>query len=91
MSWLDEKIWANSFYEPYDGGTFFLLDSKVAERITKDGKFCLGWVENECWKPFQFGYDATIVSKIIENFLKKQKRPESEYDTETAALPMASS
>ena len=55
-------------------------EENLAFQITDDGKFCLGWFQNEYWKPFQFDYDATIVSKIIENFLKKQKHPESVYD-----------
>lgn len=35
---LDEKIKANSFYEPYDSGIFYNFSKEVADEITKEGK-----------------------------------------------------
>lgn len=52
--------------------------NKLCYQITEDGKFCIGsgWT-NEIpsgWEKFQFDFDFDIVSKIIIQFLSKQKQ-----------------
>lgn len=52
--------------------------SQLCYQITEDGKFCIGssWT-NEIpsgWEKFQFDFDFDIVSKIIIQFLSKQKQ-----------------
>lgn len=49
-------------------------------QISEDGKYCLGWMVKDGWKPFPFDFDAHIVSKIIEQHLNKQDYGESSYD-----------
>lgn len=53
-------------------------------QITENGKYCIGWKPNdysiEGWENFQFDFDSEIVSKIIIQFLKKQKCKDSPYD-----------
>lgn len=43
-------------------------------QITKDGKYCLGWIvdEKEGWKPLPFDFDAHIVAEIVKQHLRKQ-------------------
>ena len=50
-------------------------------QITKDGKYCLGWIvdEKEGWKPFPFDFDAHIISEIVKQHLRKQD-VEDPYD-----------
>ena len=47
-------------------------------QTTEDGKFCIGWLSGNGlasgWKRFQFDFDTEIVSKIIIQFLSKQKQ-----------------
>lgn len=47
-------------------------------QTTEDGKFCIGWMSGNGlalgWKRFQFDFDLEIVSRIIVQFLSKQKR-----------------
>lgn len=53
---------------------------KLCYQTTEDGKYCLGWFsdwDNEIpsgWNKFQFDFDIDIVSKIIIQFLSKQKQ-----------------
>ena len=52
--------------------------NKLCYQITEDEKFCIGsgWT-NEIpsgWEKFQFDFDFDIVSKIIIQFLSKQKQ-----------------
>lgn len=53
-------------------------------QITENGKYCIGWKPNdypiEGWENFQFDFDTEIVSKIIIQFLKKQKFKDNHYD-----------
>ena len=53
-------------------------------QTTKDGKYCIGWKPKndtiEEWQDFQFDYDSEIVSKIIIQFLQKQKYERSPYE-----------
>ena len=57
----------------------------ICYQTTDDGKFCIGWGDSdkkqayEGWENFQFDYDAEIVSKIIIQFLNKQKSKDSAY------------
>lgn len=47
-------------------------------QTTEDGKFCIGWMSGNGlasgWKRFQFDFDLEIVSRIIIQFLSKQKQ-----------------
>lgn len=47
-------------------------------QTTEDGKFCIGWMSGNGlalgWKRFQFDFDLEIVSRIITQFLSKQKQ-----------------
>ena len=53
---------------------------QLCYKITEDGKFCIGWMSvwsNKIpsgWEKFQFDFDFDIVSKIIVQFLSKQKQ-----------------
>lgn len=53
-------------------------------QITEDGKYCIGWKPDDGptkgWENFQFDYDSEIVSKIIIQFLEKQKHKDSPYE-----------
>lgn len=53
-------------------------------QITEDGKYCIGWKPDsgpsKGWQDFQFDYDSEIVSKIIIQFLSKQKYGRSPYE-----------
>ena len=52
--------------------------NKLCYQTTEDGKFCIGWLSGNGlasgWKRFQFDFDTEIVSKIIIQFLSKQKQ-----------------
>lgn len=54
-------------------------------QITEDGKYCIGWTpERELikgWNKFQFDFDYEIVSRIIVQFLNKQEKQDSMYDS----------
>jgi hypothetical protein len=47
--------------------------ASVVYQITKDGKYCLGWGNQEGWNKFPFDFDAHIVSEIVKQHLNKQK------------------
>ena len=53
-------------------------------QTTEDGKFCIGWASDgkpeNGWNKFQFDFDYEIVSRIIVQFLNKQKTEGSPYD-----------
>jgi hypothetical protein len=56
---------------------------KLLFQITEDGKYCIGWGFGgvpEGWNEYQFDFETPIVSQIIVQHIKKQPRPESEYD-----------
>lgn len=61
-----------------------MQEKDLVFQTTKDGKYCIGWKpENDTikgWQDFQFDYDSNIVSKIIIQFLQKQKYKESPYE-----------
>ena len=46
--------------------------SGISYQITKNGKYCLGWGDEEEWKKYPFDFDVHIVSEIVKQFLKKQ-------------------
>lgn len=65
--------------------------SGVRYQITEDGKYCLGWGDDEHWLNFPFDFDAHIVAEIIKQHIRKQPRKDSEWDwadgdTETGFL-----
>ena len=72
----DQLKSALEFAIKLDGTT---LD-QLCYQITEDGKFCIGWMSvwsNKIpsgWEKFQFDFDFDIVSKIIIQFLSKQKQ-----------------
>lgn len=48
---------------------------KILYQTTNKGKYCIGWGFKDIpdgWNEFQFDFDTEIVSKIIEQFLRKQ-------------------
>ena len=47
--------------------------SGICYQITEDGKYCLGWGDEEGWSKFPFDFDMHIVSEIVKQHLKKQK------------------
>ena len=49
-------------------------------QITEDGRYCIGWSDEEGWTPFPFEFDAHIVSEIVKQHLKKYRSAESKYD-----------
>ena len=51
----------------------------VTYQITDDGKYCLGWNNKDGWKEYPFDFDAHIISEIVKQHLKKNKK-ESEWD-----------
>ena len=67
---------ALEFALKYDGTDL----NKLCYQTTDDGKYCLGWFCDgepfDGWKKFQFDFDVEIVSKIIIQFLSKQKQEE---------------
>lgn len=68
---------ALEFALKYDGTDL----NKLCYQTTNDGKYCLGWFDGKGepflgWKKFQFDFDIDIVSKIIIQFLSKQKQEE---------------
>lgn len=53
--------------------------NKLCYQTTDDGKYYLGWLcdkPSSSWEKFQFDFDIDIVSKIIIQFLSKQKQEE---------------
>ncbi len=65
--------------------------NQLCYQTTEDGKFCIGWFSewsNETssgWEKFQFDFDTDIVSKIIIQFLSKQKQKGyAGFDSSTA-------
>ena len=53
--------------------------SSICFQITKDGRFCLGWGDEEGWNKFPFDYDPHIIAEIVEQHLAKQEYDEDEY------------
>ena len=49
-------------------------------QLTKNGKFCIGWLDKEPWQRFQFGFSIDIAVESIKKFLQEQPRQESLYD-----------
>ena len=62
--------------------------NKLCYQTTDDSKYCLGWFcdkPSSSWEKFQFDFDIDIVSKIIIQFLSKQKQEEiPDFDGGTA-------
>lgn len=56
--------------------------SCTSYQISKDGKYCLGWMaeEKDGWKPFAFDFDAHIVSEIVKQHLNKQDYGKNPYE-----------
>lgn len=44
----------------------------LSYQITKDGKYCLGWYDENGWKKLPFEYDAHIIAEIVKQHLNKQ-------------------
>lgn len=56
---------------------------KILYQTTNKGKYCIGWGFKDVpdgWNEFQFDFDTEIVSKIIEQFLRKQTPINAEDD-----------
>lgn len=70
----DQLKSALEFAIKLDGTDF----DELCYQITEDGQFCIGWFSGNVlalgWKRFQFDFDTDIVSKIIIQFLSKQKQ-----------------
>lgn len=70
----DQLKSALEFAIKLDGTDF----NDLCYQTTEDGKFCIGWLSGNGlasgWKRFQFDFDTEIVSKIIIQFLSKQKQ-----------------
>lgn len=70
----DQLKSALEFALKLDGTDF----DELCYQITEDGKFCIGWFSGNVlalgWKRFQFDFDIEIVSRIIVQFLSKQKQ-----------------
>lgn len=57
--------------------------SKIVFQTTDDGKYCIGWKGDsdiKGWQQYQFDFDASIVAKIIVQFLCKQDEKKSGYE-----------
>ena len=53
---------------------------KIKYQITKDGKYCLGWGDEEDgWNKYPFDFDTHIVAEIVKQHLRKQD-VEDPYD-----------
>lgn len=48
-------------------------NGRITYQITEDGKYCLGWGDENGWNKFPFDFDSHIVAKIVEQHLTKQK------------------
>ena len=56
---------------------------KLVFQITDSGKYCIGWGFGEVpeeWSEYQFDFEVPIVSKIIEQHIKKLPVPHSGYE-----------
>lgn len=56
---------------------------KLVFQITDSGKYCIGWGFKkvpEGWSEYQFDFEVSIVSKIIEQHIKKLPVPDSGYE-----------
>lgn len=49
------------------------IGKEITYQITEDGKYCLGWGDENGWNKFPFDFDSHIVAKIVEQHLAKQK------------------
>lgn len=47
--------------------------SGISYQKTENGKFCLGWGNEEGWTSFPFDFDPHIVSEIVKQHLEKQE------------------
>ena len=56
-------------------------DRQYYYQITEDGKYCIGWCEEDGWTPFQFDFDSHIVAEIVKQHLRKHRIEESAYDS----------
>ena len=57
--------------------------NKIVFQTTDDGKYCIGWKGDsdiKGWQQFQFDFDASIVAKIIIQYLQKQEKAVSGYE-----------
>jgi hypothetical protein len=80
----NQKLEISGTYEQLKSALEFALKldgtdlEDLCYQITEDGKFCLGWWttngSERGWEKFQFDFDTDIVSKIIIQFLSKQKQ-----------------
>jgi hypothetical protein len=80
----DQLKSALEFAIKLDGTDF----DELCYQTTEDGKFCIGWFSGNVlalgWKRFQFDFDIEIVSRIIIQFLSKQKQKDmSGFDGDT--------
>ena len=53
--------------------------SGICFQITEDGRFCLGWGDEEGWNKFPFDYDPHIIAEIVKQHLEKQEYDDSAY------------
>lgn len=82
----NQKLEISGTYDQLKSALGFALEldgtdlDALGYQITEDGQFCIGWLSrwsNEIpsdWEKFQFDFDIDIVSKIIIQFLSKQKQ-----------------
>lgn len=45
----------------------------ISYQITKDGKYCIGWLAENGWEKYPFDFDPHIVAEIVKQHLYKQK------------------
>lgn len=55
-------------------------DKQYYFQITEDGKYCIGWSDENGWKPFPFDFDVHIVSEIVKQHLRKHRTKDSNYE-----------
>lgn len=58
--------------------------SKIVFQTTDDGKYCIGWKGDsdiKGWEQYPFDFDASIVAKIIIQYLQKQEYAVSGYES----------
>ena len=66
---LEFAIKASGWYEPM---TRTEKPCKCVYQITEDGRYCIGWGEQDGWNKFPFDFDIDIMAQIIVKHLAKQ-------------------
>ena len=65
-----------SNYSKHLSGNKKLNGFKFVWQIAEDGRYCIGWNFEDVvpgWNEFQFDFDISIVSKVIEQQLRKSE------------------